>query len=85
LLLIPLGESLSSTAKERGHMWFNMHHSTVHLIAVVVTIVGVVIADYTSDALQSPSRAYLLDLCRAGIYTYSSIFWIVYNIFLKNS
>lgn len=70
LLLIPFGESLSSTAKELGHMWFNMRHSTVHLIAVVVTIVGVVIADYTSDALQSPSRAYLLDLCRAGNYEY---------------
>lgn len=35
-------------------------------IAILVTIVGIVLTDYTSDALQNPSRAYLLDVCRAG-------------------
>lgn len=36
-------------------------------MAIIVTVVGIVITDYTSDALQNPSRAYLLDVCRIGI------------------
>lgn len=30
---------------------------------IVLTIIGIVMADYLSDGLQNPSRAYLLDVC----------------------
>lgn len=33
---------------------------------IVFTIIGIVVADYCADALQNPSRAYLLDVCSEG-------------------
>lgn len=78
LLLIPYGESFAEVVKhimpatnsstpaeieriDRLEAW----QITQRHIAIVITVIGVVIADYTSDALQNPSRAYLLDVCRA--------------------
>lgn len=34
---------------------------------IVLTIIGIVVADYCADALQNPSRAYLLDVCDEGM------------------
>lgn len=77
-MLIPYGESFANVVKvmvpvnntndvtmEKIVPLQSSNPTTQH-IAIIITVVGVVIADYTSDALQNPSRAYLLDVCRAG-------------------
>lgn len=46
--------------------------SSTKNVAILVTIIGIVLTDYTSDALQNPSRAYLLDVCRAGEFCSSN-------------
>ena len=79
LLLIPYGESFAtvvgqiippsnrSTAAEIERIdRLQASQVTLRHVAIVITVIGVVIADYTSDALQNPSRAYLLDVCRTG-------------------
>lgn len=79
LLLIPFGESLFNALQrmiyheeqvEGGMNRVRLSEQTYSIIPVLVTIVGVVITDYTSDAAQNPSRAYLLDSCRTGTYFY---------------
>lgn len=80
LLLIPYGESfanvvhniipassgLSQAEIDRIDRLQASQDVSLRHVAIVITIIGVVIADYTSDALQNPSRAYLLDVCRTG-------------------
>lgn len=39
-------------------------HTSVWII--ILTVFGIVIADHFADALQNPSRAYLLDVCQEG-------------------
>ncbi|XKL66956.1 hypothetical protein PGB90_010376 [Kerria lacca] len=72
LLLIPFGQWLSTAIKEvlpftvsyQVYEQDLRQQSSVKNMAIIVTVVGIVITDYTSDALQNPSRAYLLDVCR---------------------
>lgn len=79
LLLIPYGESFANVVHhvipsandfspaeiDRIEQAQSSNDINLRHVAVVITVIGVVIADYTSDALQNPSRAYLLDVCRA--------------------
>ncbi len=74
LLLIPFGDWLSEMVKVIFYQTASndVEHAyslalTTRQWAVIITVAGIVLADYTSDALQHPCRAYLLDVCRIGI------------------
>lgn len=74
LLLIPFGQWLTTAVKhvflfsvmDDSEIEVVVPNDSTRYIAILVIIVGIVLTDYTSDALQNPSRAYLLDVCRAG-------------------
>lgn len=40
---------------------------------VIVLVIGAVAVDFSSDTLQNPSRAYVLDVCVVGNYNRNSI------------
>ena len=34
-----------------------------HTIGLIITIIGVVMLDYSADSCDSPSKAYMIDVC----------------------
>ncbi|XP_026839928.1 proton-associated sugar transporter A-like [Drosophila persimilis] len=79
LLLVPNGESLGywfgdehqyppnvfSVSNMTQNTTHNMHSSSKnsHPWGIFFTVLGTVLLDFDADACQSPSRAYLLDVC----------------------
>lgn len=57
------------------------HHAWI----VSITIIGIVIADFSTDALQNPSRAYLLDVCNNGTINDCISFFFFYFGILRTS
>ena len=43
-----------------------------HPWGIFLTVLGTVLLDFDADACQSPSRAYLLDVCIPGCHHHSS-------------
>lgn len=46
----------------------NAIQKTSHPWGIFFTVLGTVLLDFDADACQSPSRAYLLDVCVPGMY-----------------
>ena len=55
----------SSIQAYNQHMYDCMyaHFSADHTVGLIITIIGVVMLDYSADSCDSPSKAYMIDVC----------------------
>lgn len=58
---------LNNTYSELYKNQVNKEQSTTSKEILIVIVLAIAMADFCADALQSPSRAYLLDVCNEGI------------------
>lgn len=58
---------LNSMYSERYKNQINKEQSRTSKEILIIIVLAIAMADFCADALQSPSRAYLLDVCNEGI------------------
>lgn len=55
--------------------------TSTHPWGIFLTVLGTVLLDFDADACQSPSRAYLLDVCVPGMVNYLRLIDIPSHLF----
>jgi solute carrier family 45 protein 1/2/4 len=60
---IIVGLLLIGYGKQIGSLFQSIQTAHYSLMVIIVTVIGVFLLDFNCDACQSPSRAYLIDIC----------------------
>lgn len=59
-------ESMTTVAPDESDVINSVVDTSSHPWGIFLTVLGTVLLDFDADACQSPSRAYLLDVCVPG-------------------